>query len=152
MQFQPVATQQGTSSASTLVFVLNAAALALRPFTIVRTHFSCHLGTDQTAALEQQSIAVGIAVVSTEAAAVGITAIPTPNTEAASSLWFVHQYAFADSSDLASNVRRGETWLMDSKAMRKVELGQDMVVVIEGGGLGSGQITSLGGRILVKLN
>jgi hypothetical protein len=79
-QFAPVsATFTGTGG--TIMFSLNAAALALRPFTIVRSRFTYGVISDQAASLEDQVGAVGIAVVSDQAVAVGATAVPTPITD-----------------------------------------------------------------------
>jgi len=79
-----------TALGGTLLTSLNAAALSLRPFTVIRTHLSVHLRSDQFAASEEQAAGVGMAVVSDEASAIGVSAIPTPVTDAASDLWFVH--------------------------------------------------------------
>ena len=89
-QFVPVASTLATGGADTLVFSLNAAALALRPFTIVRTHFELALASDQAAAIEHQIAGVGIAVVSDQAVGVGVTAVPNPITNMGSNLWLMH--------------------------------------------------------------
>ena len=151
-QFQPVSTTIATNNGTNLVFSLNATALALRPFTIVRSHFELALQSDQAAAIEEQSIGFGIAVVSDQAVAAGIGSIPTPVTEAGSNLWFMHHFLFADESNLTDRTRNGQFRAYDSKAMRKVEVGQDLVVVLEGGGIGGGTITRIAGRLLIKNN
>ena len=151
-QFSPSSTALGVSTSAVLVSSLNAAALALRPFTIVRSHFVFQLDSDQAAAIEIQAISHGLAIVSDQASAVGITAIPTPTTEAASNLWFMHSYAFVDESNLTDRTRGVTRWSVDSKAMRKVEVGQDMVSVVEGGGIGFGMNILIAGRVLVKHN
>ncbi len=152
-QFVPTETTMASTGSTVLVFTLNAAALALRPFTVVRSHFLIGLRSDQAAAIEVQRAAMGIAVVSDQASAVGITAVPTPVTEAGSNLWLLHQFIFADESNLTDRTR-GETHTqVDSKAMRKVEVGEDLVVVVEnGGGSVGGSIITLAGRLLVKNN
>ena len=80
-----------TGAGGTLISSLNASALALRPFTIVRSRLELYLISDQQVASEPQGAAFGMAVVSDQAVAVGITAIPTPITDLGSDLWFVHQ-------------------------------------------------------------
>ncbi len=140
-----------TAVGGTVVFSLNAAALALRPFTIVRSRFELMLRSDQSAAIEQQAASFGIAVVSDQAVAVGVTAVPTPNTDMASDLWFVHQNLFADEMGLLDTMRAATKVSVDSKAMRKVDIGQDIVVVGEFGGF-SGCKLSVSGRMLVKVN
>ena len=88
-QFQPGRTAF-SSVGGTVLFSLNAAALALRPFTIVRTRFLVSVVTDQVAADELVLGALGMAVVSDQAVAIGVTAVPTPITDMGSDLWFVH--------------------------------------------------------------
>ncbi len=140
-----------TSTGGTIIFSLNAAALALEPFTIVRSHFEVALRSDQAAAVERQSASFGIAVVSDQAVAIGVTAVPTPFTDMASDLWFVHRNIFGDESSL-TDITRPETRIsIDSKAMRKVDIGQDIVVVGELASTpGTGQIMRVAGRMLVK--
>ena len=151
-QFLPTDITLASAGTATLVFTLNAAALALRPFTIVRSHFRFFLRSDQAAAIEQQAIAVGLAVVLDQAAAVGVAAVPTPATDMASDLWFVHSTMFGDESNLTDRTRSGVGWSVDSKAMRKMDIGQDLALVVEGGGIGAGMIVSIAGRMLVKNN
>jgi len=136
---------------SSIIFSLNAAALALRPFTIVRSHFDFYLHSDQAAAAENQVALWGAAVVSDQAAAVGITAVPTPNTELGSSLWFAIRGMFANATNLTDVTNGGQKYSLDSKAMRKVEVGQD-VVLVEENPSSSGYILRMVGRILVKTN
>ncbi len=70
-EFQPAEATIGTAGDSVLLFSLNAAALALRPFTIVRSRFMAAIRSDHAAAIEHQLGAVGLAVVSDQAVAVG---------------------------------------------------------------------------------
>ena len=81
-----------TGSGATLVSTANATLLALRPFTIVRTHLYWAFGSDQISANESQVVALGMAIVSEQAAAIGITAIPIPVTDLGSDLFFVHAW------------------------------------------------------------
>ena len=150
LQFQAASTTNAGSSAS-VVFSLNAAALALRPFTIVRTHFSYFLGSDQAAAIEDQTCAWGAAVVSDQAVAIGVTGVPTPNTDLGSSLWFALKLMFAKETSITDRATKGEYFDLDSKAMRKVEIGQDMVIVVENA-FSTGWVLKQAGRILVKTN
>ncbi len=151
-EFVPV-TATMTAAGGTVIFSLNAAALALRPFTVVRTRFEVWLKSDQAAATEDQVAMLGLAVVSDQAVAVGVTAVPTPGTDMGSDLWFVHQVMYADESALVDKTRSGQRYSIDSKAMRKVDIGQDLVVVSElGSASGGGCIVTVGGRMLVKVN
>ncbi len=139
-----------TATGGTIVASLNAAALARRPFTIVRTHLEFMLRSDQSAAIEQQTCAFGMAVVSDEAVAAGVASVPTPITELGSDLWFLHVIMFGDESKLTDRSSPATLRSVDSKAMRKVEEGQDIVFVAELGGTGAGLILSSGGRFLIK--
>jgi len=150
LQFQVVQSTLATG-ASTLVFGLNAAAEALRPFTIVRSHFMFLLRSDQSAAVEHQVAAWGIAVVSDQASAIGVTAVPTPLTDLASPLWFLHQLVASDESEVVDKTRPQQVKYVDSKAMRKVEIGQDVVIVVENAAL-DGIIATVAGRMLIKNN
>jgi len=74
-----------------LISGLNALALALRPFTIVCTRGYLWLRSDQIIATEDQTVYYGNAVVSDQAVAIGITAVPTPFTNSASDLWYTYE-------------------------------------------------------------
>ena len=142
-----------TSLGGTITHALNAAALALRPFTIVRTLFVFDLRSDQAAAVEQQAANFGIAVVSDQALAVGITAVPTPVTDIGSDLFFAFIAMYADESSLTDRTRGSSKYLLDSKAMRKVPDDADLAVVAEADtAVAAGCILRMTGRMLVKLN
>jgi len=136
---------------------LNALALALRPFTVVRTRGFASVSSDQSAATEDFGASLGMAVVSDQAVAVGVTAIPTPTLEDFSDLWYVYEmmlgrFAFGSAASF-SDVGVGR--VIDSKAMRKVEDGQDLVLAVEGPGAtftASGSIIKVYTRILIKLH
>ena len=134
---------------------MNAAALALRPFTIVRTRFQIMVTSDQVIASEDQGGALGMAVVSDQATAIGVSAVPTPITDMGSDLWFVHQQyhtAFTLVSGVGFDGRSGQVVDIDSKAMRKVDIGQDVVIVAESDTPSSGYDFTVGGRMLIKVN
>ena len=143
-----------SATGGTIVFSLSAAGLALRPFTVVRSHLEFSFASDQNAAPEDQIGAYGIAVVFDEASAIGVTAVPTPITDIESDLWMVHQIymsqIFIASGTSVGNV--GTRYTTDSKAMRKVGNGSDVIVVAEFSGQGSGYDAFLGGRLLLKLH
>jgi len=146
-----------SSAGGLLLFSLGAVALALRPFTIVRSRFIVQISSDQQAATETQAAAFGMAVVSDAASAVGVTAMPTPVTEMSSDFWFVHQNLLSEFRLItAAGFMEPSSRLyeIDSKAMRKVDVGEDVVGVIEadvaaGGG---GSSIDVMGRFLIKNN
>ena len=141
-----------TATGGTILGSLNAAALALRPFTIIRTHVELFVLSDQSAAIEFQAGAFGMAVVSDQASAIGVTAVPTPVTDSDSDLFFVHQVFFADESNLTDRTKGGNHYSIDSKAMRKVNGDQDLIISAELSDIGSGFRLLVGGRFLLKLH
>ena len=145
------------ASANTAVILnaLGAAGLALRPFTVVRTYLNWHIRSDQIAAVEEYQAAIGCCVVSDQASAIGVTAVPTPFTDLSSDLWFVHgimanQILFSSAIGIQAN--SGVSKDIDSKAMRKVEDGQDLITVTEASSISAGYVLIHGGRSLIKLH
>ena len=144
------------ANGATFIGSLSAGALALRPFTVVRSLLHWSARSDQTGASENWGHAIGIAVVSDQSAAIGITAIPTPFTDLGSDLWLLHRiidgrFLFVSGVGVESNAV--DQMDIESKAMRKVEDGQDLAIVIENDSLqASGVTTYVAGRILVKLH
>ena len=138
----------------TLLASLNATALALRPFTIVREHLEVWIRSDQTAAAEDQLGAIAAAVVSDEASAAGVNSVPTPVTEAGSDLFYLHQWLLSSTfgGDGGGGAVRGVRYSIDSKAMRKVDIGQDNILVGEFDASGNGFVLLVAGRTLVKLH
>jgi len=142
------------AGASVLLASLNAAALALLPFTIVRTRASLLVTTDQVATSEAQLLGWGMAVVSEQASAIGVTAVPTPWTDAGSSLFFAYQLALNRMTfSSATGYRRlSKVWEVDSKAMRKVAVGEQVIITLENGNAATGLNFVTVGRILIKTN
>ena len=141
----------------TQLFALSTAEKALRLFTVVRSRLLVGITSDQVAASETQVGALGIAVVSDQAVGIGVTAEPTPITDMNSDLWMVHQllyneFLFATGASFESDSIH--QYVIDSKAMRKVQDGEDLIVVGELSGAASsgGFNMTVGGRILVKLH
>ncbi len=102
--------------------------------TLIRTRGLFSWRSDQQAADEALLGAVGIAVVTAQAVSVGITAIPHPDTDSAWGGWLWHSY-FSSSLSLGTSVGfdandMQRIWI-DSKAMRKVDEDERLVVVVE---------------------
>ena len=149
-------TQDTITAATTPVITtsLNAAALSLRPFTLVRTRGFVHIRSDQIAASENQSIAYGGIVVSDQSVGIGVTAVPTPITDSQSN-WFFYEVLAdflrrGDSTGSQSNT--GRERIIDSKAMRKVTEGQDIITVAETSAFSLGTIVTAFTRVLIKLH
>jgi len=90
--------------------------------------------------------AFGMAIVTAAAAAIGVTAIPTPLTEAGWDGWLLHQYLSVERITAGSDI--GEGWseydrrVLDSKAMRKANEDEVLIGVWEGAetGISTGAI------------
>jgi len=154
--FSGTSVESAITAANTAVVQtsLNAAALALRPFTIVRTRGYFHIISDQLSANERYEAAYGLIVVSDQAVAIGVTAVPTPSTDSQSG-WFVYErgvdaHQFITGAGFQSHTGLFQTF--DSKAMRKVEEGQDVISVAETGPNSQGVTVTAFSRILIKLH
>ncbi len=149
-------TTLAAANTAALILSASAAMLALRPFTIVRTRGTWAVRSDQTGASENFDAALGMCVVSDQASAIGVTAVPTPFTDLGSDLWFLHQMMFNRFEFISGvGVEPLSNWIgnYDSKAMRKVEQGQDIAVVLENSSIvGGGSNVTHAGRMLIKLH
>ncbi len=155
LEGKPAITTIATADTASLIFVLTTAEKAMRPFTIVRFLFTLGWKSDQAAASENQQIAMGAAIVSEQASAIGVTAVPTPINDMGSELFFAYTLEFSAVEFISAvGVEPGYTHQskIDSKAMRKVSEGQDLAVTLETGPGSSGVATVLGGRLLIKLH
>ncbi len=140
----------------TAVIMSNASAglLALRPYTIVRTRGILSIHSDQQSANEEQGFAFGHCLVSDQALAIGVTAVPTPDTDINSDLWYVYEnmfqtFTFLTGAGFAQDV---VTHRYDSKAMRKVEEGETDISVLETTNFSSGLDVMHSFRQLIKLH
>ncbi len=142
-----------TTNTATLIGILNAGALALRPFTILRTRLVIQLRSDQQAAAENPTGAYGEIVVKESATTAGIGSLPTPLTEPDAD-FHVYQgmtssFTFITAAGFESNA--GRQYTIDSKAMRKVGPQDDIATVFEMRNVGGG-IMNVEGRILIQLH
>jgi len=146
-------TNVAASTKAILVLVPAATLEPESPATIVRSRFLLTVNSDQKIADEVQVGAFGIGFVNTVAATLGITALPGPSTDCAWGGWFVWQaflneFVFGQAG--ASNVfNAGDRYIIDSKAMRKFESDQALVMMVENAGT-AGIRVALAGRMLVK--
>ena len=143
------------ASTASLTHTLNAAALALRPFTIVRTRGYWHVRGDQTIASENYGASLGYSVVSDQALAIGITAVPLPETDKSSDKFFLFESLMGRLqfvSGIGIQDPAGLSSTFDSKAMRRVEEGEDVAFVAETGLTVTSGFVNSGWRMLVKLH
>jgi len=133
--------------------LLNAAALALRPFTIVRTRGVISIGSDQVAASEDYEAAMGMAVISDQASAIGVTAVPTPFTDLGSDLFFVHEMQVGGLEVVTAagfDAQTVTSRTYDSKAMRKVNEDEQVNVMLEASSISNGCTVFHAARMLIK--
>ncbi len=140
------------AGATDLQSSLNALALAFRPFTIVRTRGLILVESDQIAANEQPFGAFGMCVVTDQAVAIGVTAVPSPWTDQASDVWLMHQFWAAPWKFNTSGAASQAMFQFDSKAMRKVEDGEDVITVFENGNTSHGVRYIAMLRFLIKMS
>ena len=143
------------SASNTLLASLNAPALALRPFTVIRTHLVIRFQSDQTGAVESVAGVYTQQVVKETASAAGIASLPGGIDESDAD-FFVYQPLFHD-FDFISGVGarqqmgQGNYWTVDSKAARKVGVDDDIVDVLDLRNLLGSEI-GVEGRQLLKLH
>ena len=147
-----VASTLSGAPTAVLASSLNAAGLALRPFTVIRTRGWLEVHSDQIASSESYVGDFGMCVVSDQAVAVGVTAVPTPLTDKGSDLWHVYEQLGSRlfAGDGTGTNELGVQKFFDSKAMRKVNDDQDLIAVVENEIAGC--IVTFSGRILIKLH
>ena len=119
--------------------------------TVRRTRGRFFVTSDQSAAQESQLGAFGMIVVTDVAAAIGITAIPGPVTEANDDGWFVWFPIMQRSSDQTQS-RSGWEYEFDSKAMRRVEEGSQIAVMYESASASAGAEIVTGFSLLTSLS
>ncbi len=141
------------ASASSVLDQTLIGSTAGAPFTIIRTRGLFYAESDQVAANEHPNGAFGFALVRDPAAAAGIISIPTPLTEQDDESWFVWQaYQAAYHVDAAGSTASPHRIEFDSKAQRKVQEGDTMVVVVQNSGSGHGIEFSINFRMLIMLH
>ena len=125
------------------------------PMTIVRTRGSVWIKTDQVANSEQPFGGFGFAVVGEEARAAGAGSLPGPILDEDSGQWFVHGF-FAQALVVVSQTSIHHDGFVrtdfDSKAMRKVEENEAIVVMLENASSGHGLSYIIKFRMLLKLH
>ncbi len=106
------------------------------PETVRRVRGLVHWQSDQSAASETPFGAIGMCVVTQDAAAAGAASIPGPFTDAASSVWLYHQFLlnkFTLGSAIGFDANAGTQYEIDSKGMRRVSDEQEVAIMVENG-------------------
>ena len=125
------------TSAISIAFDTRANLQPIAPWTIVRVRGFLLVTTDQQVTSEAQIGAYGICVVNGEAFDAGVGSISTPWSEAFDDRWLYHTYFAAamrvGGSSVEANINNYSKEI-DGKAMRKVNLGDVVVSVMENAG------------------
>ncbi len=125
-----------------------------QPGTIIRTRGELWVKSDQLVATEEPFGAMGMVVVEDRARVAGAASLPFPIADAGSDSWFVHQF-FQAGIAVSSAIGILDPWSrysFDSKAMRKIEDGQAIVIMLENAHATHGAVFLLHFRILFKLH
>ncbi len=144
------------AATSILLARFTAAQLdSLAPMTVVRERGVAQATTDQVAASELVEGAIGFAIVSETAAAAGAASIPGPVTNADWDGWYAwygiqSQTFFLDATGFLTNA--GMLIQIDSKAMRKVNDSESLVVMVENASASAGFNISMQVRTLFMLH
>jgi len=128
----------------------------LAPFTITRTIGYIGVAPSATTAEQFSHGAYGIQVINGEAFDAGIASMPTPYTDSLEDRWLVFKYwsmmyAFNVGAGGTSHSRNPQIDF-DSRAQRKVEVGDVIVSVFENGALTDAVDMQANFRMLVKLH
>ncbi len=118
--------------------------------TILRTRAQLWVSSDQDSVIENQIGAFGMIVVTDRAIAAGAASIPGPYTDGGDDGWFVHQ-PFVQRNAASGVVTSGVIYEIDSKAMRKVEDGGEIAVMVENASVTHGILVIFAVRLLAKL-
>ncbi len=144
------------ANALTIAASSSASLLALAPFTIVRTRGLFTFWSDNAGAAETPQGILGTIVVKNTAVLIGASAVPDPLNEATDD-WFVYQpfqHQVTRQIGAAGSFNEISTmqYVIDSKAMRKVDTGDDFPIMVRNTSATFGLIFTYTGRCLLKLH
>jgi len=153
ISFSSVGVTNVPAGTKVLLGSITAATLnPIAPATVIRTRGVVAIGSDQAAANEVQTGAVGLAFVNDVARALGVTGLPGPITDFGYTGWFWYQ-SMAEEMRFGTAVGLHPNWLrryeIDSRAMRKFEGSSGLVLMAENAGSAAFDlVTQI--RILIK--
>ena len=125
------------------------------PLTLIRTRGYIFVASDQGAATETPLGAAGV-VISTEAArAAGAASLPDPTADEDTGVWqtyvpFVNRFQLVNATGIDSNA--GSLFMVDSKAMRKIDTGFALNLMISNAAALHGMVFAVNFRFLFKLH
>ncbi len=113
-----------------LIVAIFAPTLAQVGETVRRSRCTLGIGTDQGAGIEEQIGAFAAGVFSDEAIAAGAASLPDPITQGGDDYWFLYQPFMRKGMDSSAAAPTFTEYMIDSKAMRKVEPGKSVVYML----------------------
>ena len=119
-------------AASKVLLATFTLSTALLDETILRVVGGVGVGSDQTAANENQIGAIGMCLATETAVAAGIASLPDPVTDIADDIWFFYQgwgTHFTQFSAIATQANTFQYHAFDSKAKRIIQKGMSVVLV-----------------------
>jgi len=120
--------------------------------TVRRTRGLIQVQTDTTTPIEDQTGAMGFVVVNDLAIAAGAASLPGPHTDSSDDGWFVWQPIMQSGIGNSSGMRLGERYEFDSKAMRRIEEGFSVAVMVENSNATFGFDIMIGFALLASLS
>ncbi len=156
IQLGGATTEVSLSAGTTLLHAtLNAAALALRPFTVVRSIGSFWVSSDQVAATEFPFGAIGTLIADDRAVAAGVASVARPYSELADSDWFMN-LPFATKTRFVTaagfDAPAYQQYMYDQRGQRKVTIGNDIAFVVENVNTSHGMVFIWTARLLCLAN
>jgi len=133
----------------------SAGLLGVSPATIVRTRGEFMVRSDQDAANETPFGAFGFHIANENARAAGAGSLLRPDTDATDDLWFVHQFFSGGNFGASTGALFANPWTrytFDSKAMRKIQEGDAIVVMVQNTSSSGGIEFLIHFRLLFKLH
>ena len=126
----------------------------LLPGTIVRTRGVLYTKSDSVAAVEEPFGALSFSIVGDAARIAGIASLNTPIEEEAAEQYFVYEQWFGGNTALAAGAADGRWYVQsfDSKAMRKVEEGESIAIILENAHASHGVFYIIKYRMLMKVS
>ncbi len=144
----------GVSASGSLILGSGVGA-NIQGLTLIRVRGHVELVLRLAGASEGFTGAIGICLVTDDAFAIGITAMPTPVTDMEDDIWLYHRFFSVHAGAVtatAALARISESWEVDSKAMRKTPQGTTLAAVFEATEVGTSIIdVTFQSRLLDKL-
>ena len=150
-EWDPSSVPAGVNSLASGTIALDQGLVALNPLTVVRVRGYLFVQSDQVAAREEAFGAFGLTVVNTRAFSVGVTACPAPLTNQGEPGSWQTWVPYACQRNADTGGENVYSAPFDSKAMRKMEVDDVLVAMIENSASGFGVEYEFWFNVLVKL-